>query len=193
MKEKKTSLKKLLRPNFVQLSEHCLQQFDNDLNIKKVRNCLEKQSSQINWLSFRKEILSQLENLLDIPLYSVLTRSWDSYEKVKKIASAQLHSGLDTVSVVPLRSHKIRSHQQPQMTLNIENCEKIVLPISISLDLSFSNVVVKLQHGEIKRVLSGLCKGSGVVKYGDILLAERDIMEFHLSEEISKEKITEPA
>lgn len=185
---KETNLRKLLKANLNQLSTRSLQQFDNESDVKKVKDCIKQQSSQMKWSSFRKEILGQLENLLDIPLHTILTRSWESCEKVKKIAEIQIASGLDSTSIVPLQSHKIRSHQQPQMTLNIENCETTIFPLSIALELSFSNVVVKLQHGKIKSILSGLCEGTGIVKYGEILLAERDIITFHLTENFSKNK-----
>ena len=186
---KKANLRKLLKANLNQLSKQSLEQFDNEPNVKKVKDCLEQQSTQMQWPSFRKEILGQLENLLNIPLHTILTRSWDNCERVKEIAEVQIASGLDSTSIVPLQSHKIRSHQQPQMTLNIENCETAIFPLSIALDLSFSNVVIKLQHGKIKSILSGLCEGSGTVKYGDILLAKRAIMTFHLTENFSENKV----
>ena len=182
MKTKETSLKKLLRPNLAQLPVVVLKQFDSEQSINPVKLCLKNQPSNMEWTSFRREILGQLESLLDIPLHSVLTRSWEKCDKVIHTAQSQLDSGLDTVSVVPLRSHRIHSQQQPQITLSIDGCEKTVIVLTINLELSLSNVVIKLQHGKIKRIISGLCKGTGTVKCGNTLLVERDIMEFHLLE-----------
>ena len=176
------SLKKILRANLTQLSEPLLEQFDAEKKIHAISHCLKKQSSKLNWENIRKEILWQMDSLLDIPLHSVLTRSWEHCEKVQRLAEAQIDSGLDTVSIVPLRSHKIHSRQCPQITLGIDTCERIILPISIELNLSLSNVVVKLQHGKIINIISGLCKGAGVVKYEHITLLNRKIPEFHLLE-----------
>lgn len=183
MKTKQTSLKKLLRPNLTQLAGNVIKQFDTEPNIQSVRSCLENQPTNMPWASYRKEILKQLENLLDTPLHSILTRSWIKCEKVSRTATIQLESNLDTVSIVPLRSHSIRSHQQPQITLCIENCENTIIPLAINLNLSLSNVVVKLQYGKIQRVISGLCKGQATIGCGKTVLVKRDIMEFHLLED----------
>ena len=185
MKTKQTSLKKILKPNLTQLPDNIIKSFDAEPNIQSVRSCLESQPTIMEWPSYRKEILNQLENLLDLPLHSVLTRSWMKCEKVSHTATTQLESGLDTTSIVPLRPHRIRSHQQPQVTLCIENCENTIIPLTINLNLSLSNVVVKLQHGKIQRIISGLCKGSASITCGSTLLAERTIMEFHLLENIN--------
>ena len=185
-KTKQTSLKKLLKPNLTQLPDNIIKLFDAEPNIQSVRSCLESQPAIMEWSSYRKEILNQLENLLDLPLHSVLTRSWMKCEKVNHTVTTQLESRLDTISIVPLRPHHIRSHQQPQVTLCIENCKNTIIPLIINLNLSLSNVVVKIQHGKIQRIISGLCKGSASITCGSTLLVERSIMEFHLLENINE-------
>ena len=187
------TVKKILNADFTQLAPSVIKQIDKDKKFKNISHCLKKRSYKLNWEKVRSEILEQMEGLLDTPLHGVLTRSWEGYEKIQKTAFEQIDSGLDTVSIIPLRSHKIRSRQRPQITLSIEQCDKIILPITIDLELMLSNVVVKLQHGKITDIIAGTCQGIGIVRYENIKLIKQKISEFYLLEKIENTGITKVA
>lgn len=180
-----THINDLLKPNFADLPDDIVMQFDKDHAIVKLCNCLKQKAPHVEWHVFRKEILEQLEKLIDTPLHALLTRSWRQYDKLTKVIHDQIDNESEDVAVIPLHAHHVRSNQTPQLTLNIENCDRTILPIQINLDLSLKNTVVKAQYGKVISIMSGLCSGEGSIRYGDITLLETTISEFHLSEVIS--------
>lgn len=183
------TVKKMLNADLTQLPPSVLKQIDEEKKFKYISQCLKKGGYKLNWEKVRSEILEQMEGLLDTPLHSILTRSWEGYEKIQKIAFEQIDSGLSTISIVPLCSHKICSRQCPQITLSIEHYDKVILPITVDLKLMLSNVVVKLQYGKITNIIAGTCQGIGIVKYENIKLIKQKISAFYLLENIEASEV----
>ena len=177
----KTDLKTLLRPNLHQLSDAQQQQFDAEPKIAQIRRYLHQHAPSNHWDAFRTEILTQFEYLLTIPLRPILIRSWNQYEDIRHISLSKqrIHA---SNAVLPLATHTLCSQQQPSLVMRVEAGKNISLPLNIELELSLSNVIVKLEQGKVQRIMSGICKGSGQIQYGNTLLAKREFMDFRLTE-----------
>jgi len=176
-----TDLKTLLRPNLHRLSYSQQKQFDAEPKIAQIRRYLQQHAPKNNWDSFRTEILTQFENLLAIPLRPILIRSWDQHQDIQQISLSKSR-GCSKNNMLPLATHTLCSQQHPSLVMQVEQNKNISLPLSIVLELSLSNVILKLHHGKVERIVSGICQGSGHIKYGDTLLVQREFMGFRLNE-----------
>ena len=181
---KQTDLKTLLRPNLHRLNDAQQKQFDAEPKVAQIRQYLQQHAPKNSWDVFRTEILTQFENLLAIPLRPLLIRSWNQHQDIQQISLSQSRTRSQN-NVLPLATHTLCSHQQPCLVMQVEAGKTISLPLNIVLELSLSNVILKLDHGKVISIISGICHGSGHIKYGDTLLAQREFMGFRLTDRIS--------
>jgi hypothetical protein len=178
---KQTDLKILLRPNLHRLSYSQQKQFDAEPKVAQIRSFLHEYAPKNSWNTFRNEILTQFENLLAIPLRPILVRSWNQHPDIQQISLSQSRSHLKN-NILPLATHTLCSQQQPNLVMQVEQGKTISLPLNIVLELSLSNVILKLDKGKVERIISGICEGSGHIQYGDTLLAQREFMGFRLTD-----------
>lgn len=176
-----TDLKTLLRPNLHQLHYTQQKQFDAEPKIAQMRNYFKQYAPSNHWDIFRVEILLQFENLLAIPLRPILIRSWNEHPNIQQISLAKSRN-YSKNNMLPLANHTLCSEQEPCLVMQVAQNKNISLPLNIVLELSLSNVILKLRHGKVERIVSGICQGSGHIKYGDTLLAQREFMGFRLNE-----------
>jgi len=178
---KQTDLKTLLRPNLHQLSDSQQTQFDAEPKVAQIRHYLQQHAPKNNWNVVRTEILTQFENLLEIPLRPILIRSWDQHQNIRQISLSKSRYCSEN-NVLPLATHTLCSQQQPNLVMQLERGKNVSLPLNIVLEISLSNVILKLNQGKVERIVSGICQGSGHIKYGDTLLAHREFMGFRLTD-----------
>lgn len=180
---KQLNLKALFKANLYPLNDWQQQAFDTETDIVKIRHYLTKKSPKTSWNTFRIEILTQFENLLDIPLRPLLIRSWNRDQYLQKISLSHTQAKLEAKTcILPLAAHHLHSEHQPKLVMQLSDTETLSLALKITLELSLSHVVLKLRQGHVERVMSGTCQGHVSIQYGETQLASSEITKFRLRE-----------
>jgi hypothetical protein len=186
---KKINLRELFKANLYPLNDWQQQAFDTEIEIIKIRHYLTKKFPKTHWNTFRTEILTQFENLLDIPLRPLLIRSWSRDQYLQKISLLNSQAKLEAKTcILPLAIHHLHSEHQPKLVMQLSETETLSLALKVSLELNLSHVVLRLKQGQVDRVMSGTCQGFVSIQYGDTQLANREITKFRLRESFPNAK-----
>jgi hypothetical protein len=151
------TLNDLLKPDFKHAKRIGWQEADKDASIQQIRTALEQEITELDWDSVKDEIYQQLDTLLDISLYDVLERAWLTSKPVSQAIEKQLLNQSDSVAVIPLLPHKVRSKHQPSLQIHLNHKEVGELPLVATYTFRLSAVLLKIQYGKIQTILAGKC------------------------------------
>lgn len=180
-----TNLHTLYNADFRHLSETILRNLETTEEIQQLRQTVKANIPGSNWSLLRSEILAQTQQLLEIDLYPILITSWESHQDVaremgtlKRLLKADPKN--DTTTIVDLDEHEIKSTYSPSLSIRIG--EKIHLLRSfIAVTFNLKGVSLKIQRGEITKILSGDLSGKGFMQYQNATLIEKDFLTFSLT------------
>ncbi len=180
------TIKSLLNADFTQLSASSMRDFESTDNIQHLRRSLQENVPDHQWEIIRQQVLSQAEQLLDIPLHPILVKSWRTHDAVKReIEQQQANSANHEESIVVLDSHEIRSTHSPTLVTTVGKNKTIPLRFFIGVVLQLKHVSIKIQQGEITAILAGVMSGNGFMQHQNITLLEADFLQIKLAGEIS--------
>jgi len=173
------TIKGLLDPDFTQLSAHSIRAFEKTDNMQQLRLNLQQNVPNHQWSLVREEVLTQVSQLLDIPLHPILVKSWHTHEAVhREVQLQQAHPDNHEASIVVLDTHEIRSTHSPTLSTKVGQNFPIDLRFFIGIVLQLKHISLKIQQGEIKAILAGVISGSGFMQYQNITLLEKDFVHF---------------
>ena len=180
------TIKSLLNADFTQLSASSMRDFESTENIQHLRRSLQENVPDHQWEIIRQQVLSQAEQLLDIPLHPILVKSWRAHDAVKReIEQQQANSANHKESIVVLDSHEIRSTHSPTLVTTVGKNNTIPLRFFIGVVLQLKHVSIKIQQGEITAILAGVMSGNGFMQHQNITLLEADFLQIKLAGKIS--------
>lgn len=180
------TIKSLLNADFTQLSASSMRDFESTDNIQQLRHSLQENVPDHQWTIIRQQVLTQIEQLLDIPLHPILVKAWSTHDAVKReIEQQQANRTNHEESIVVLDSHEIRSTHSPTLTTKVGKDNTINLRFFIGVVLQLKHISLKIQQGEIKAVLAGVMSGNGFMQHQNITLIEADFFHIKLAGGIS--------
>lgn len=180
------TIKLLLNADFTQLSASSMRDFESTDNIQQLRRSLQENVPDHQWDIIRQQVLTQAEQLLDIPLQPILVKSWRAHDAVKReIERQQANNANHEESIVVLDSHEIRSTHSPTLVTTVGKNNTIHLRFFIGVVLQLRHVSIKIQQGEVTTILAGVMSGNGFMQHQNITLIEADFLQIKLAGEVS--------
>ena len=178
-----TNLQALYKADFSHISEGVLRSLEATEEIQQLRHDIKTTVPNSDWRTIRSEIIKEMEQLLDIELYPILKDSWKTHQDVSREIEAQQESSdseVNTVSIVNLDQHEIKSTHSPYLSINMGD-KTHLLRVFIGITLNLNNVTLVLKNGEIDEVVSGTVDGKGFMQYQNATLIEKDFLQFDIA------------
>ena len=186
------TLNDLLKPDFKQAKRIGWQEAEQESAMQHIRAVLEQDITDLDWDKVKHEIYQQLDTLLDIGLQDVLERAWITSKPVSQAIEKQLLSQSDTVAVIPLLPHKVRSKHQPSLKIHLNQKAVGELPLVATYTFRLSGVLLKIQYGKIQAILAGKCKSFASLLYQDTTLKEHKTPTFDMLDVTTETKFVLP-
>ena len=122
-------------------------------------------------LPFYKDMFSKLYDALDISIGKVLVGGWRKYREIVKYRDKE--NPPEGYHEVTLLEHTLESKHSPtiQPIVNEVPLKKIKFDITLKLKLEGVNLFIR--DGKIMKASTGICTGSGTIKYKGIKLLEK--------------------
>lgn len=174
------NLQALYKADFSHIDEGVLRSLEATEEIQQLRQDIKSTIPNSDWRVIRSEILTQLEQLLDIELYPILIDSWKTHQDVNREINAQQESGVNEISIVNLDSHEIKSTHSPCLSITIGSDTRLMRSF-IGITLILKDVILIIKNGEINEVVSGTVEGKGFMQYQNATLIEKDFLEFSIA------------
>lgn len=155
-----------------ELPQDSLSGIESSEKISSLREAFSRETKGIKWSVAFREMIKQIADLLNIGVPDIMVKAWNKYSLLLKYSDRKKYSP-DEIFLVPLAEHTIKSEHHPYLEILINNqtVGKMVFDINISLMLE--GIILKIQDGKIKEILTGSCKGKGTIKHGDFVIFEK--------------------
>jgi hypothetical protein len=116
-------------------------------------------------------ISKQLQQALDVPVWSILTAAWD---RSRELRAAIRKTRDSTASVlVPLFAHTITSEHRPYVDVVVNDAPVARLVFLLKLSLQIDGVVLRVAGGRMTDVMSGTAKLKATLLFSDFVLLEK--------------------
>jgi hypothetical protein len=118
------------------------------------------------------EVGRRFEEMLDITLADILSGALGKYVLLLKYADRDKYPRDESV-LVPLGSHEIDSKHAPVIEVVINGTPVLRLAFSVDLVLSMKSAILRIQDARIREMRPGEANAKGSIKFGKVLIAER--------------------
>jgi hypothetical protein len=132
-----------------------------------------------SWPSVVSGLGDKVTELFDIDVGLLLVSAWRKYGELREYADPKKH-GRDETALVPLGKHTLKIAYSPylEVLFNGRQLGKLVFDVTLSFDLE--GFLLTIQNGEIIKVRTGTCQGSGEIAYRDHTLLKKALTKFSL-------------
>ncbi len=135
--------------------------------------------SGIEWKVLSNELMAQLESVLDVDLGKLVFSAWERYRLLCKYSDKEAYPPEQTI-LVPMAEHKIKSTHRPYVEIMVNDTPVGRLDFDIRLTLDLEGLVLKVRAGKVTEICAGLCRGTGTLKCGDVLITQQKTRKFEL-------------
>ena len=165
------TLRALLLAGVTSLSERLAASLDAGDDAEKIKTALTKAVPGIPLGPMINGISKQLQQALDVPVWSILTGAWD---RSRELRSAIRKTRDSTASVVvPLLGHTITSEHRPYVDVVVNDAPVARLVFPLKLALQIDGVVLRIAGGRMTDVMSGTVKIKATLRFADFVLLEK--------------------
>ena len=127
----------------------------------------------------RNEFDNCVNQMLDIPLGSVLAAAWNKGKEIFDCLDSSRGSP-DEDFYVSLVEHEIKSIHRPRLNVFYEKTLVASEKFEIELSLHLMAVKLRVRNGEVEEALSGACSGSAELRWRDVVLVKGATRDFDL-------------
>lgn len=162
-----------------ELLQSRLSTMESTKKISSLKEVFLKEAKGIRWPVAFNEIMKKIGDLLNIGVLDIMVMAWNKYSLLLKYLDREKYSP-DETFLVPLAEHTIKSEHHPyiEVLINDKMIGKIGFDINISLKLE--GIILKIQDGKIKEILTGSCKGEGTISHDDFVIFEKSLEPIQL-------------
>jgi len=155
------------------LVEKRLDEIESSPKISSMKEACSKEAKGIKWPVAFKEIVKKIGDLLNIGLPDIMVMAWNNSLSLRKYLDKEKYPPEQTF-LAPLIEHTIQSAHHPSIEIQINGKMIGKIELDINLALTLKGIVLKIQDGKIKEILTGSCKGKGTIKCENILIKEKE-------------------
>ncbi len=155
-----------------ELPQNSLSGIESNEKISSLKEAFSREAKGIKWSVAFREMIKKIEDLLNIGVPDIMVKAWNKYSLLLKYSDKKKYSP-DETFLVPLAEHTIKSEHHPYLEILINNKPVGKMVFDINIALMLEGIILKIQDGKIKEILTGSCKGKGTIKHGDFVIFEK--------------------
>jgi hypothetical protein len=125
------------------------------------------------------DVAAKIGELLDVPLPSIFLASWSKADALQKLLK-ESETNPEAIMDLELAEHTINSEHHPCIEVRIHNAAVKKIEFTLRLVFNLKGFVLKVQHGKIKEMRTGLCEVEGAMEYGGVTILEKSVAPIEL-------------
>jgi hypothetical protein len=131
--------------------------------------------------TYRVKALARGEDIGDIEGRELLLKVEKSHLIVMKREKYPPEESI----LVPLSTHEVKSVHHPSLEIFIDDHPLGKMVFDLTVTLKLKGIILKIQDARIKKIRTGECRGTGVFKFGEIVLLKKESEDIPLPGSIS--------
>ncbi len=124
-------------------------------------------------------IKDSLDPLLDMDLVDIFCGGWTKLQELQAYRDPDQHPPQE-VSLVPIVAHSITSEHHPGLDILVGSAPVATVKLDVELEVKLEAVVLKIQAGRIREVMTGAFQGEGTIKCRGKTLIARSTPKYNL-------------
>lgn len=179
----RTTIADLLSSEFPRLPVQLVAGIDETPELRSLKSLLTMRLSSVQWASLVQLMAGRVQDLLRIPLRTILVRAWKDVREVRDAIETTRQSP-DRTELVALADHSIESEHRPYLDLHESGnfIGRITFPVSLEIELR--GLLLEIGMGAIRKMESGDVRIKGTLKVGDFTLLEKAFERVRIPGEI---------
>lgn len=183
MNNSEITLNKIFSFNEKDLPQRILSEIESNEKLSLLKESVSKEVKEIKWATTFNEIIKKIKDLLNISIPDIMVKAWNKYGFLQEYLDKEKYPSDETI-LVPLSEHTIKSEHHPFVEILINDKSIGKIEFNINIVLTIKGIILKIQNGKIKELITGSCEGKGNVKYENLIILERDIESISLPNSI---------
>jgi len=179
MNNSENTLRQFFSYNENDLSQKRLSEIESDEKMSSLKEVVSKEAKEISWPAAFNEIIKNIGDLLNIGIPNIMVMAWNKYRILLKYLDSEKYSP-DETFLVPLAEHTIKSEHRPYIEILVNEKQVGKIEFNIDISLTLKGIILKIRDGRIKEILTGTCKGKGTIRYGNLVITEKETGSFTL-------------
>lgn len=131
------------------------------------------QEARVKWPLAFDTIAEKITDILNIGIPDIMVMAWNKYKILLKYLDKQKYPPSETF-LVPLAEHTIKSEHRPYIEILINDKPVGKIEFNIAISLALKGIILKIQDGKIKEVITGTCKGKGTIRCENLVILEKE-------------------
>ncbi len=161
------------------LPEDKASKIESTHNVLSLRETVSKEIQGINWQVAFGEIVGRVGDLLNIDMSDVMVRAWNESGILNKYLDRDSYDPTETV-LVPLAEQTIKSTHHPYIEILINERSVGKIDFDIEVAIVVKGIVLKVQDGKVKQIMTGTVKGKGTITCAGLTIADRELKTLQL-------------
>ena len=152
--------------------------------VTSLKTAFLEKAGGIKWSDIFSEVSDAAGRLLDMNIEDILIAAWKKHEEIKRYCDRKKYPSEETI-LCPLGRHKVKSVHHPyiEIYVNEESIGRMVFDLVLRFDLE--GIILKIRDAKIMEIMAGKCKGSGSLKYGEVVLLKKESQKIPIPGNIS--------
>lgn len=124
-------------------------------------------------------VKDSLEPLFDMDLVDIFCGGWTKLQELQAYRDPDQHPPQE-ISLVPIVTHQITSEHHPGLEILVGPTRVTSVKLDVELQVTLEAVVLKVQAGRIREVMTGAFQGEGTIKCRGKTLIARSTPKYNL-------------
>lgn len=150
--------------------------------LTELRRSIQHRLPALDWEAVQKQILNQVETLLDKPLWDILYPAWEEHDDVKKFIHEQSFDEDGVLGIAVLTDHELRSSYAPTIDINLNGDSQGVLCFFLGVKLDLIDITLKINKGKIEEVLSGTINGHIILQHQNATFIDQSFINKNIAD-----------
>lgn len=147
--------------------------------LSKLKERVLAEARGIRWPAAFGEIMKRVDELLEPSLPGIMAAAWNKRRLLRTNLDRDKYPPDKTV-LVPLLEHTVKSEHRPYIEIYLNDRKVGTVNFLVTVSLSFEGLTLKIRGGRILEILTGSCKGKGIISCEGCILVERETAPFPL-------------
>ena len=134
-----------------------------------------KDFPSVKWNAAMPDLAPKIDELFDIEIPNMFVIAWNKAREVQDALNESKHLS-EEVIYLELAEHSIISEHHPYVEMSIKNFPpKKIIELTVKLSMKLKGFQLKIHHGVIEEIRTGLCEAEGVIEYKELIIMEKKL------------------
>lgn len=127
----------------------------------------------------QSEVATAFGKLLNVKLVDIFLGAWEKLGELEPYLDPESQPS-NQVNLIPLAEHTIHSTHQPVLEIFLREKLAAKLTFEVGLELVLESIVLKIQGGRIREIVSGRYQGTGTIRCRGHTVAQKRSPKYEL-------------